>query len=191
MPLVKAVQVWYFIAMSTLRILRSRRRTLALEITSAGELLVRAPLWLPRQQIDAFVRSHQDWSNAQLEAQRRRRPFTHPDAGEDEIRLLTERTRARILPRVEFYAQKTGLVPTGVRITRARTRYGSCSAKNALCFSCFLADYPDQAVDLVVVHELVHIAVKNHGPAFYARLAEILPDWKARRELLRHPENAE
>ena len=177
--------------MISVQILRSRRRTLALEITPAGAVLVRAPAWLPRQRIDAFVQSRQDWISAQLEAQRRRRPYTHPDAGEAEIRLLKERARARILPRVDFYAQKTGLTPAGVRITRARTRYGSCSAKNALCFSCFLADYPGEAVDLVVVHELVHIAVKNHGPAFYARLAEILPDWKARKKLLRCPENAE
>lgn len=71
-----------------------------------------------------------------------------------------------------------GLFPTGVRITSARTRYGSCSGKNSLCFSCFLMNCPDAAMDLVVVHELCHIQVKNHGPDFYALLEQVLPDWR-------------
>ena len=78
-----------------------------------------------------------------------------------------------------------GLVPTGFRVTAARTRYGSCSARNSLCFSCFLMNSPEEAVDLVVVHELCHIRVKNHGPAFYALLAQYLPDYQSRKKLLR------
>lgn len=74
-----------------------------------------------------------------------------------------------------------------MRITAARTRYGSCSGKNSLSFSCFLVNYPDQAIDLVVVHELCHIRVKNHGPAFYALLEQYLPDYRERRQLLRSP----
>ena len=74
--------------------------------------------------------------------------------------------------------------PTGVKITAARTRYGSCSGKNSLCFSCFLADFPPQAVEAVVVHELCHIKEKNHGPRFYALLEGFLPDYRARRALL-------
>ena len=42
-----------------------------------------------------------------------------------------------------------------------------------------------KAVDLVVVHELCHIQVKNHGPDFYALLEQVLPDWRERKKLLR------
>ena len=45
--------------------------------------------------------------------------------------------------------------------------------------------YPPEAVDLVVVHELAHIRHHDHGPGFYALLEQSLPDWRARRELLR------
>ena len=74
---------------------------------------------------------------------------------------------------------------TGVKITTARKRYGSCSGKNSLCFSCFLMLCPEEAIDLVVVHELCHIQVKNHGPDFYALLEQVLPDWRERKKLLR------
>ena len=78
-----------------------------------------------------------------------------------------------------------GLVPAGITITGAATRYGSCSGKNSLCFSCFLMNCPEEAIDLVVVHELCHIREKNHGPRFYALLEQFLPDYKARKKLLR------
>ena len=78
-----------------------------------------------------------------------------------------------------------GLHPTGLRITSARTRFGSCSAKNSICFSWRLMQYPDAAVDYVVVHELAHIREKNHGRAFYALVEQFLPDWRERRALLK------
>ena len=90
-----------------------------------------------------------------------------------------------LLPKVAFWSERMGLRPAGVKITAARTRYGSCSGRNSLCFSCFLANAPEAAVDLVVVHELCHIRVKNHGPDFYALLERTLPDWRARKRLLR------
>ena len=55
-----------------------------------------------------------------------------------------------------------GLCPTGVKITAAQKRYGSCSAKNSLCFSCYLMRSPDEAIDAVVVHD--HQADDLHLP---------------------------
>ena len=78
-----------------------------------------------------------------------------------------------------------GVTPTGLRVTSARTRYGSCSGKNSLCFSCFLMNSPEDAIELVVVHELCHIRVKNHGPDFYALLEHYLPDYRERKRHLR------
>ena len=78
-----------------------------------------------------------------------------------------------------------GVQPTGVRITSARTRFGSCSGKDSLCFSWRLMQYPEDAVDYVVVHELAHIVHKNHGPYFWALVGQYMPDYKRRRALLR------
>ena len=72
-----------------------------------------------------------------------------------------------------------------VAIAEAAKRFGSCSGKNSLCFSCFLMNFPEEAIELVVVHELCHIKVRNHGPAFYALLEHYLPDHRERKKLLR------
>ena len=171
--------------METYELIRSGRKTLALEITRDCRVLVRAPRRLSRERIDAFVAKHAAWIAAHLEQQRRRAALAPPAPTAEEIAALKERARQLLPPKVALWGEKMGLRPAGVKITAARTRYGSCSGKNSLCFSCFLVNCPEAAIDLVVVHELCHIRVKNHGPAFYALLEQTLPDWRERKQLLR------
>ena len=165
-------------------LIRSSRRTMALEITRDGRLLVRAPQCAPQAVIDRFVASHADWIAAHLEKQRQRAQ-AHPPLTEDEIAALRQKARDILPGRVAHYAERMGVAPTGVKITGAKTRFGSCSAKNSLCFSLYLMAYPDTAVDYVVVHELAHIRHKNHSPAFYAEVARVMPDYRERRKLLK------
>ena len=165
-------------------LIRSSRRTMALEITRDGRLLVRAPQRAPQAVIDRFVASHADWIAAHLEKQRQRAQ-AHPPLTEDELAALRQKARDILPGRVAHYAERMGVVPTGVKITGAKTRFGSCSAKNSLCFSLYLMAYPDAAIDYVVVHELAHIRHKNHSPAFYAEVARVMPDYRERRKLLK------
>ena len=171
--------------METYELIRSGRKTLALEITRDCRVVVRAPRRLAKKHIDVFVAGHADWIARHLEQQRQRRASAPPALSRAELDALKAKARALLLPRVAYWSQRMGLTPAGVKITAARTRYGSCSGKNSLCFSCFLANAPEAAVDLVVVHELCHIRVKNHGPDFYALLERTLPDWRVRKALLR------
>jgi len=170
--------------MDTYEIIRSRRRTLALEITRDCRVVVRSPRALSRERIDAFVQQHADWIAVHLERQRLRAETLPPVPTKHEIDALKRKARDILPPKVAEGSKKMGVSPTGIKITSARTRYGSCSGKNSLCFSCFLMNCPEPAVDLVVVHELCHIRVKNHGPQFYALLGKYLPDYQERKKLL-------
>ena len=171
--------------METYELIRSRRKTLALEITKDCRVLVRAPLRLSQAKIDTFVSSHEAWIQTHLEQQRQRAASTPPPPTPEEIAALKARARAILPEKVAYWSAKMGVRPTGLKITTAWKRYGSCSGKNSLCFSCFLMDCPDGAIDLVVVHELCHIREKNHGPRFYALLEQYLPDYKERKKLLK------
>lgn len=92
----------------------------------------------------------------------------------------------RILPeRVDFYACQYGFQYKKIGITSARTRWGSCSASGSLNFSWRLILAPVEAVDYVVVHELVHTVVHNHSARFWKKVEEILPDYRERRKWLR------
>ena len=161
--------------MENFELIRSRRRTLALEITKDCRVLVRAPLRLSKAKIDAFVSSHEAWIQTHLEQQRQRAASAPPPPTPEEITALKARARAILPEKAAYWSQKMGVRPTGLKITTARKRYGSCSGKNC----------PEEAIDLVVVHELCHIREKNHGPRFYALLEQYLPDYKERKKLLK------
>ena len=169
--------------MENYELIRSDRRTVAVEITRDGRVLVRAPRQLPQTAIDGFLLRHEACIARQVEKRRATPPPPEPTAAE--IAALKARARAVLPEKVDLWARRMGVTPTGVKITAARKRYGSCSGRNSLCFSCFLMNCPEEAVDLVVVHELCHIRVKNHGPDFYALLARYLPDYQERKKLLK------
>lgn len=164
-------------------IIRSRRRTLALEIKDC-RVIVRAPMRLSRSAIDAFVTSHADWISKHM-ARAQSRAAAHPEPDAAMRAALIKRARAYLPPRVEYYARIMGVRPASIKITGARTRFGSCSSKGSICFSWRLMQYPDAAIDYVVVHELAHLRHMNHSAAFYAEIARVMPDFEARRNLLK------
>ena len=165
-------------------LLRSRRRTLALEVTREAQVVVRAPLRCPQRHIDAFVESRRAWLEAAL-ARQEARLAAHPPLTEAEVEDLRRQAKAHIPTRVTHWADIMGLAPAAVKITSARTRFGSCSSKNTLCFSLYLMQYPSEAIDAVVVHELCHMRHRNHSGAFYAEVERWLPDYRAREALLK------
>ncbi len=170
--------------MADYEVRRSRRRTLSLEVTREGRVVVRAPLRVSQAAIERFVENHAAWLARAQDRQRvRREAHPEPDAA---WQAVLKQAAQRVLPeRTAYFARLMRLRPAGVRITSARTRFGSCSAADRLCFSWRLMDYPAEAVDYVVVHELAHIVHKNHGPEFWALVAQYLPDYRERRAMLR------
>ena len=171
--------------MEVYTLIRSRRKTLALEITKDCRLLVRAPLRCSEETVRAFIARNQGWIERHTEKLRQRADQAGPPPTAEDIAALKALAQSVLPGKVARYAAAMGLSPAGVKITTAQKRYGSCSAKNSLCFSCYLMRSPDEAVDAVVVHELAHIRHKNHGAQFYALVEQYLPDYKARKKLLK------
>lgn len=168
------------------RLIRSSRKTLAVEIPPTGEVIVRAPRFLSQKAIDRFVEEKAPWITEHIQKQKSRPPRIADTvlSKEEEIRL--RETAKTVLPqRVEYYASLMGVKPAGLTVTSAQKRFGSCSGKNRLCFSFRLMLYPPEAVDYVVVHELAHIKEHNHSKAFYAIIEQVLPDYRQREKLLR------
>ncbi len=86
--------------------------------------------------------------------------------------LASMRKEAELVlyPRVEAISKQTGLKCRKVSIGNALTRWGSCSSKDEIILSCRLLLLPDYLIDFIILHELCHIAEKNHGPRFHALL---------------------
>lgn len=163
---------------------RSKRKSLALEISYTAEIIVRAPMHLSQRKINNFVQKHEQWIEKHLEKQSKRQ--CAKELTTQQIAELKKQAREVIPQKVEYYSNLMELYPTGVKITSAQRRFGSCNGKNSICFSYRLMQYPSEAIDYVVVHELAHIKHKDHSKNFYSLIAQYMPDYKARDALLKN-----
>ena len=157
------------------RIIRSDRETVALQI-KAGEVIVRAPYSMTEADIAAFVARHEDWARKKL-AVMQAKP-SGPMLTEEGIRLLTERARDIIPPRVAYYASLIGVDYNRVTVRHQKTKWGSCSGKKNLNFNCLLLLTPTEVMDSVIVHELCHLKHMDHSKEFYQEVLRVYPDYK-------------
>ena len=166
-------------------VIRSNRKTIALEITRDGKLLVRCPFGTTNQYIEDFVRDKSGWIEKHLSAKSAPvTPFTP-----EQIKDFAIRTKALLQPRLEQYARQLGVSYNRVTIRSQHSRWGSCCKhKNGvynLNFNCLLALVPTEVLDYVVVHELCHIREMNHSKAFWQLVETVLPDYAIRKKWLR------
>lgn len=96
-----------------------------------------------------------------------------------------EETRAITHDLINDYTRRFGFRVNQVRITSARTRWGSCSGKNNLNFTYRLSMAPLKVIEYVVVHELAHLKVRNHSRSFWDTVARIKPDYHQNRAWLK------
>lgn len=164
-------------------LIRSDRKTLGLQVKD-GRVIVRAPRRATVQQIERFVREHEAWIENALSRQAAKKA-AHPEPTAAECAEYIRLAKEMLPRRTAFWSERMGLTPTQIRITSAQRRFGSCSSQGHICYSWRLMQYPPEAIDYVIVHELAHLKHMNHSPAFYALVAKYLPDHKARRALLK------
>ncbi|MBS0234240.1 MAG: M48 family metallopeptidase [Proteobacteria bacterium] len=95
-------------------------------------------------------------------------------------RSLDDSTPAtRLRHRVDQWAVRLKVSPRQVRIISMRTKWGSCSAKGIVTLAIDLDDQARGFQDYVIVHELLHLKVKNHSKLFKALMSAHLPGWKS------------
>lgn len=162
----------------------SSRKTLAITVKRGGKVVVRAPRGTSKKRIEEAVAKNISWIEKNIEKMSEcSEKFS--DATAEEEMLLRKRAKEILPQKVKYYSSLIGVVPTGITVTGARTRFGSCSGKNSISFSFYLMRFPDEAIDYVVVHELCHILHHNHSKEFYKEIEKILPDYKQRKLLLK------
>ena len=175
--------------LSAIRIIRSPRRTLSLQVKNDGQVIVRAPRHVTLQEIAAFVRKNSAWLHKHLEKVRKEKELNaaspvQPLTMEDIQKLADE--ALRVIPgRVAHFAPLVGVTYGRITVRNQRTRWGSCSSKGNLNFNCLLMLAPPGILDYVVVHELCHRKEMNHSPKFWAEVAKVMPDYKERQKWLR------
>ena len=163
----------------TYRLIRSSRKTFAMELTSGG-LIVRVPYRATRIQIEMFIRRHEAWIRSHTEKLNSSLQAQH--AGDqlsaDDIKALALKAKETIPERVAYYAARIGVTYGKITIRNQKTRWGSCSIKGNLNFNCLLMLTPHEVLDSVIVHELCHRKEMNHSAQFYAEIQNVYPEYR-------------
>ena len=170
------------------------RRTsrLSIRITKSGEVHVSAPIGCPKREVKTFVYENQEWIEKTWEKRvneiHSRNAFYNqlPLETKEQCKEATIRLNAIIPPLVQKYSKLMGVVPAGISYRANTSRWGSCNVKTKrLIFSAYLLLLPDWCIEHVVVHELAHLLVPNHGPKFHAVMDQYFPRWKEARATTR------
>ena len=158
---------------------KSKRKTYSISVGRDGTVEIKAPLKRSKTDIEKILKKYSPWIEKsiakQTEKAKQGRKLT-----EEEIADLKSKAKIVLAEKTQYYKKIIGVEPTGVKITSATTRWGSCSGTNSICYSYRVMLLSNRAQDYIVVHELCHILQKNHSPKFYWEVAKILPDYKDR-----------
>jgi hypothetical protein len=173
--------------MNTIEIRRSRRKTMSIEVTSDGKVIVRAPMRMSGAVIDGFVTEKAGWIEKSLRKMelRREEKGMQEKLSQEELERLADQAADVLAEKVRYYAQQIGVTYGRITIRNQKTRWGSCSAKGNLNFNCLLMLAPEDVQDYVMVHELCHRKQMNHSEKFWNEVEKVLPDYRERRNWLK------
>lgn len=174
-----------------IEVIRSNRKSVAVEIRSDATVLVRAPFIMKDAEIWEFLKEKENWILTHLEKvqERRKELKTIEKLSVTEIHKLADLALKVISVKVKHYAGLMNVQYGRITIRNQKTRWGSCSSKGNLNFNCLLMLAPDEVVDYVVIHELCHLIEMNHSKAFWQQVEQIMPDYKKHRKWLKEHGN--
>lgn len=172
-------------------LIRTGRHSMEIKVRPfTGEIELRIPRRISQASAEDFLRRN---LSAVTEAVQQAKAII-PDRMQAELspqeaKALKAAAAAVIPERVQYWTERLGLaLPDRISYTAAKQRFGSCrkypDGRVHLCFSYRLMQYPAEAVDAVVLHEIAHIRHMDHSDAFYALILSHMPDYHTRHALL-------
>ena len=158
-------------------------RQLRLSVNPRGTVTMKVPPGESIARARQFLRSKKDWIGRHLAIFWQFKP---PAAGSHLPVETLEQSCRRIVGRLGELSSQHGLAYSGVTFRHQKTRWGSCNRNNRLSLNLGLALLPPELLDYVLLHELVHTRIKNHGKPFWTELTGLMPDARARAVELRN-----
>jgi len=158
------------------RIIRSARKTISLQISPEGEVIVRCPKRISKTVVQEIIKSREKWIFSHLQKLQERPIF--PPLTDAELAQLRREAMEDLQIRTTDFASRMGVRYERITIRCQRTRWGSCSGKGNINYNCLLMLAPPFVRDYVVVHELCHRRELNHSAAFWHLVEASLPDYR-------------
>jgi predicted metal-dependent hydrolase len=161
-----------------------RAKRLNITIRPFRGVRVAVPRRVSFAKAERFVHAKGDWIRKHL-AKMKEEELQRQKIIEDSKSIDRAFAKQKLISRLDELAGKNGFRYNGIFIKNQKSRWGSCSGKNNINLNMKLATLPGELMDYVILHELVHTKVKNHGKKFWAELDKLVGDAKARDKELR------
>lgn len=170
-------------------VIRSNRKTVAIQVNSDLSVTVRAPRSVSEKDIEEILKKKEAWISKHIEKIKETKERVEAEPTEkltrEKVIALAEEALKVIPERVEYFAKVIGVTYGKITVRNQKTRWGSCSSKGNLNFNCLLMLAPLEVLDYVVVHELCHRKQMNHSKAFWLEVEKVLPNYKEVRKWLK------
>ncbi len=161
------------------KLIRSKRKTLAIEISIKNGFVVRAPIKTTTEEINKFINENEQWIKSKIAKINEAKNLPKINKlNPEEISYLKEQARKIIPELVEHYANLIGVSYGKITIKSQKSRWGSCSNKGNLNFNFLLMLMPDDIINSIIAHEVCHLKEMNHSKNFYALVLNICPNYK-------------
>lgn len=177
-------------------LIRSDRRSFAIEIGRDKKIKVRAPRRASKAQIEELLKEKQDWILRTLDKIDKRNAVEKSEENQiaklepEEVKRLKKEARNHLASLTEYWAEKIGVSYGRISIRGQKTRWGSCSSKGSLNYNYLLMLCPDDVIEYVVIHELCHRIYMNHSKRFWEKIEEFCPNYRQARKWLKQNGNS-
>lgn len=165
------------------KIIRSERRTLAVQINKDGTVTVRAPKSVSQKRIEQFVEKNSAWIKKHLLKIQTENSL--PAYTNGELNAFKDKTKQILIERLPYFAKIIGVTYGKVSVKGQKTLWGSCSARGNLSFNRLLSALPQEIFDYVIIHELCHRIYMNHSAKFWHAVEKFCSDYKLKRKWLK------
>ena len=170
-------------------VIRSNRKTVAIQVNSDLSVTVRAPRSVSEKDIEEILKKKEAWISKHIEKIKETKERFEAEPTEkltrEKVIALADEALKVIPERVEYFAKVIGVTYGKITVRNQKTRWGSCSSKGNLNFNCLLMLAPPEVLYYVVVHELCHRKQMNHSKAFWLEVEKVLPNYKEVRKWLK------
>lgn len=171
---------------SSIKIMRSKRRTLALTVNHEGVVVIKAPQKMANGQILDFVEQKKRWIQKNIEKAINTKAKTATlNISKEKIDIIKKRALEVLIDEVKKSANQMKLEPLQIKTTSASTMWGSCTSDNVIRLNWRLLLVPQECREYVIIHELAHIEHKNHSKDFWLLVEQYCQDYKELRQKLK------
>jgi len=155
----------------------NRAKHIRISVKPFKGVRVAVPYGVSFDQARQFAQSKRNWIKKHLYKMKQVEK-EHESFSKHSTEINRAEAGKKLVNRLDELSEQHGFSYNKVSVRNQKTRWGSCSSKNNISLNMNLVRLPDEMIDYVLLHELVHTRIKNHSHEFWAELDKLVGDAK-------------